>query len=126
MGALALPAGVRATASRRRSLHARSFERPRGGATARVRALGAAALDGAYVGAKALKDPCKLNGMQNTLANHMRVFVAGDVSVQSLIYAAQAERDDRETAKRVLMVVAGWDKSATSMSELRARVQDLI
>lgn len=64
--------------------------------------------------------------MQNTLANHMRVFVAGDVSVQSLIYAAQAESDDQDTARKVLMVLAGWDNSTVSSGVLRARVKSLI
>lgn len=88
--------------------------------------LGAAALRSAYLGATALQNPCKLSGMQNTLANHMRVFVAGDVSVQSLIYAAQAEQDDRDTARKVLMVLAGWDNSTVSSGVLRARVKNLI
>ena len=64
--------------------------------------------------------------MQNTLTNHMRVFVAGDVSVQSLSYAAQAERDDRATADKVLMILDAWDSGVGPMSELRERVRSLI
>jgi hypothetical protein len=64
--------------------------------------------------------------MHDNLIDHMRVFVAGEVSVQSLSHAAQAERVDRETANKVLMVLAGWDDSVESPSALRARVANLI
>ncbi len=56
----------------------------------------------------------------------MRVFVAGEVSVQSLSYAAQSERVDQETAQKVIAVLAGWEGSRASMSQLRERVQNLL
>ncbi len=64
--------------------------------------------------------------MQSHLTHHMRVFVAGEVSVQSLSYAAQSERVDQQTAQKILAVLAGWERSRGSMIELRARVQNLI
>jgi hypothetical protein len=64
--------------------------------------------------------------MQNTLTNHMRNFVDGKVSVLSLSTAAQAERVDRATANAVLMLLAGWEHSASSGNDLRARVRNLI
>lgn len=78
------------------------------------------------MGAAALSDPCRLSGMQNTLTDHMRVFVAGDVSIQSLSTAAEAERVDRDRASRVLMVLSQWEAGRGSMSALRARVQQLL
>jgi len=92
----------------------------------RIRDVGATAFFGAHVGATALRNPCKLRGMPKTLTDHMRVFVAGEVSVMSLSYAAQAERVDRATANRILAVIDGWDPGAGAMRELRARVQNLI
>lgn len=88
--------------------------------------LGATALDSAYLGAKALQKQCKLSSMQSHLTHHMRVFVAGEVSVQSLSYAAQSERVDQETAQKVIAVLAGWEGSRASMSQLRERVQNLL
>lgn len=88
--------------------------------------MGAQALQKAYFGATALHDLCRLTRMQNTLTDHMRVFVSGRVSVVSLNYAAQAERDDRETADKVLMILDAWHNSNGSPSELRERVQKLI
>ncbi len=64
--------------------------------------------------------------MQNHLTNHMHNFVVGKVSVHSLSSAAQAEKVDRERANKIMMLLAGWENSASSASELRARVQDLI
>ena len=64
--------------------------------------------------------------MQNTLTNHMRNFVDGEVSVESLSIAAQAEKVDRDRANMVLALLAGWQSSARSAGELRARVQGLI
>ena len=64
--------------------------------------------------------------MQNTLTNHMRNYIDGKVSVESLSIAAQAERDDRATAGKVLMLLAGWEHSSRSTNDLRARVQDLL
>jgi hypothetical protein len=64
--------------------------------------------------------------MKNILADHMRVFVAGDVSVQSLSIAAQAERVDRETANRVLTLLAGWESGAGTMNDLRSSIDNLI
>lgn len=64
--------------------------------------------------------------MRNNLADHMRVFVAGDVSVLSLSTAAQAERVDRKTANRVLTLLAGWENGGGPMHELRANVRNLI
>lgn len=88
--------------------------------------LGAQTLECAYFGAEALFNPCTLGSMQNILTDHMRVFVAGDVSIQSLSTAAEAERVDRDRARRVLMVLSQWEPGRGSMGELRARVQQLL
>ena len=65
--------------------------------------------------------------MQNTLTDHMRVYVAGETSVQSLSIAAQSERVDRDKANRVLMLISGWqDGAGSTATDLRARVQALI
>ena len=64
--------------------------------------------------------------MRNILTDHMQVFVNGDVSIQSLTTAAQAERVDRDRANQVLMLLAGWENGGAPTQELRARVQSLI
>lgn len=78
------------------------------------------------MGAKALEAACTLRCMQNTLTDHMRVFVTGDTSVQSLSIAAQAERVDRDKANTVLTLLAGWESGAGTMNDLRTRVRNLI
>jgi hypothetical protein len=64
--------------------------------------------------------------MQNNLTSHMRVFVNGDTSVESLSIAAMGETVDRQTASKVLTLIIGWERSTASMSALRERVRTLI
>lgn len=64
--------------------------------------------------------------MQGNLSDHMRVFAAGDVSVQSLRTAAEMERVDRQRADKVLMLIAGWENGRGAMGAFRSRVRDLI
>ena len=64
--------------------------------------------------------------MHNVLTDHMRNFVDGKVSVLSLSIAAQAETVDRQRANNVLRLLSGWETSARSSSELRARVENLM
>jgi hypothetical protein len=63
--------------------------------------------------------------MQNTLRSHITNYVNGDVSVESLSIAAQAEKADRSTANRVLMLISDT-QSTHSMAAFRERMRSLI